>query len=307
MTDRLKDLRDVVPEIQTSLTPKIEVDHVDQESERLVQELNTQISGIEKDLKTLTTYVQEQKQIYQKMITITTLKDKSSLKNDLSKKITSITKLNKEINQNLDKMAKDIENKKKESVERKQKELDKEKDPKLVEILKSELNKLSPEIRIKQQQHISLLNEFQKIVNEYLSNQEEYKKNQNQRIRSQILMANPNLPQDEVDDMVEKMDEKQLKNVLTGSQKSTLNTHYDEAIETRKDILEIEQNLRELQDMFIAFGQMVSDQDHLLDNIEHNIGSAEEYVRAGEKQLVQTQEIRSFQFLNIFKRLSFGK
>lgn len=299
MSDRLKEVRDVVPEIQTSQT-KIETD-TDPESERIIQELNTQISGIEKDLKTLNTYVQEQKQIYQKMVSITTTKEKSILKNDVNKKITSINLLNKEIQQKLEKIQKDIEKKKKESIENKQKLIEKEKDPQEIEKIKLQMDKLSPEIRIKQQQHKTLLEEFQKIINVYFINQEEYKKNQNQRIKSQILMTNPNLSQDELDEMMENMDEKQLKNVLTSSQKSTLNAYYDEAIETRRDVIEIERSLRELQELFISFGQMMSDQDILLDNIEHNLSTAEEYIRTGEKYLVQTQEIRHYQFLNLFK------
>jgi t-SNARE complex subunit (syntaxin) len=92
------------------------------------------------------------------------------------------------------------------------------------------------------------------------------------------------LTDDEVEEMVEnkQIDEDAYKKkILTKSQQGTLDAYYDEAIETRRDVMMLEGSLIELQEMFVAMAQLVAQQDDLIDNIENNVINADEYVKKG--------------------------
>jgi len=106
-------------------------------------------------------------------------------------------------------------------------------------------------------------------------------------------ITNPKLTDDEIEQLVEnnQIDENAYKNkILTKSQESTLNTYYEEAVETRRDVLMIEASLIELQDMFIAMAQLVAEQDDLIDNVENNVHAAETYIKKGIEHLKDARQ-----------------
>jgi t-SNARE complex subunit (syntaxin) len=187
----------------------------------------------------------------------------------LNKIITTIGKKNKEIQTQLEKLKSDTEERKK--------EVD---------------GKNTAEIRMREGQHLQLMKHFGSLITDYQEMQAEYQKHYKDRMKRTVKITNPDLTEDEVEKLMtnNQIDEDAYKKkILTKSQQGTINAYYDEAVETRRDILMLEASLIELQDMFITMAQLVAQQDDLIDNIENNVMSADEYVKKATADIVVAQ------------------
>jgi len=151
----------------------------------------------------------------------------------------------------------------------------------------------SAEMRIRISQHVQLCNQFKDTIQEFQEIQEKFKKENTDRQKRSLKMANPKLNYQEIEQIVVQggdEDAYKKKIGLNKSQQGTLSTYYDDAIETRKDVQQIEQNLIELQDLFVSMAQLVSQQQDLMDNIENSVGSAEENNRIAIDNVQGTKE-----------------
>jgi len=168
---------------------------------------------------------------------------------------------------------------------------------------------ITAEIRIKEAKNTQLIQKFRKIVADYQEMQEDFKKKANERAIKEIKMANPNLNDEEVQQLLLTQDQEEPKKQLSKSQQSTLETYHDEALETRKDVLLIEQSLIELQELFVTMEKLVDQQSQLLDNIEANCERSAEYMNQGVQTLKEANELHISKAVpNLFtKILSGGK
>lgn len=151
----------------------------------------------------------------------------------------------------------------------------------------------SAEMRIRINQHVQVTNKFKDLVGEYQELQEKFKRENKEKQKRAMKIANPKLTEDEVEVIVSSgMDEDTYKKKLgiSKSQQGTVNTYFDDAVETRKDVQQIEANLIELQDLFISMAQLVATQSELLDNIETSVGIGEEVTRKGLEHVQATKQ-----------------
>lgn len=150
---------------------------------------------------------------------------------------------------------------------------------------------ITAEVRIKESKHTQLVQKFRKFVSEYQEMQEDFKKKNSERAIKEIKLANPNITDDEAKKLMQTQDLEENKSTLSKSQQSTLDTYYNEAIETRKDVQLIEQSLIELQELFITMEKLVDQQDQLLDNIEANCERSVESMNGGVKLLEDANQL----------------
>jgi len=149
-------------------------------------------------------------------------------------------------------------------------------------------------IRIREQQHVQITREFMDVMQEYQDVQEEYKDNYQSRMKRSILVANPDVSDEQVQAMLENPNFQPTDvfkaDMLAETDKHTLDTMYAEVAETHKDILKLEVSLRELHQLFVDFAALVEAQDEMFDNIEHNVTHAREYIESGIKNLKKAKK-----------------
>jgi syntaxin 1B/2/3 len=235
--------------------------------------IDSQVSKISQDLSALESRIHHLKTIHSKMIQMIIAKKKRDLKDEYSSEMISIKNLIQNIGDNLNKF-----------------------DAELSKRIKASSNDPNGEIygnhtiiRMMQSHHFTLSNRFQTLLHDYFDIQESHKDLQNQRIRTQIAISKPELTEEQVDDLVLNGKDLQLmfKKALQGSQIGTLNTYYDEAVELRKDVYMIEESLKDLQELFVSFGQIMMNQQPLIDDIEENLTNADRDIRQGTEYLKQ--------------------
>jgi t-SNARE complex subunit (syntaxin) len=193
------------------------------------------------------------------------------LKEELNKVVTSVGKKNKEIQSQIEKLKEETQTRKK----------------------KLGLNSNSTEIRLREGKEYYLMKIFGALINDYQQIQEDYQKQYKDRMKRTVKITNPNLTENEIQDLVDNnniTEDAYKKKILTSSQKGTINAYYDEAIETRREILLVEASLMELQDMFIAMAQLVAQQDDLIENIEYNVMGAQDFVAKATENIVVAQQ-----------------
>jgi t-SNARE complex subunit (syntaxin) len=81
------------------------------------------------------------------------------------------------------------------------------------------------------------------------------------------------------------------RDLLTSSQKHTLESVYAEVAETHRDVLELEVQFRELHEIFVDFAALVAQQDEMIDIISHNVGQSVAYVEKGRQKLAESRKI----------------
>ena len=145
----------------------------------------------------------------------------------------------------------------------------------------------STEIRIREAQHMRLLKYFHKLLFEYKEIQTEIQKSNIERTMRMARITCPKLCDLEDSELEKVIKDKEISEQtflqleLTTSQKETINTYYNEAIETRREVQLIEASLIELQDLYITMGQLIVQQDDLIDNIETHVSVAIEHIKEG--------------------------
>jgi t-SNARE complex subunit (syntaxin) len=188
----------------------------------------------------------------------------------LKRATVSISKKNKEISKSLQDIAEENESRRKEMNDED-----------------------SAEMRIRINQHVQVTNKFKDLIGEYQELQEKFKRENKDKQKRAMKIANPKLTEEDTEVIVSSgMDEDQYKKKLgiTKSQQGTVNTYFDDAVETRQDVQSIEANLIEVQDLFISMAQLVSTQTELLDNIESSVGIGEEVTRQGLEHVQATKK-----------------
>jgi len=283
MNNRLKDLEVVVPDITINKPPTkidevVEMQNMDVEIDEFLKEFNKEVAAIENNMSDVRKYMTQIKDLQNKSLIATENKQRKELKEELNTLMTTVSGRNKEISASLTKIKNDTEARK---------EALKKQFPQLGD------NPNTAEIRLREGQESQLLRDFQKIIADYQEMQAENKRMYAERAKRNAKIANPKLTEDQLNELVENGDINEdvfLKRELTGSQKETLNTYYDEAVETRREVLLIEASLIELQDLFIAMAQLVAQQDDLIDNIENNVSASVAHVNKGIEHTKQAKK-----------------
>jgi len=150
----------------------------------------------------------------------------------------------------------------------------------------------SADFRIKKTQHSTLSRTFIKVMNEYNQEQNTYRDRCKQRIERQLGIIGKAVPDDEIEEMIEKGKKEGNGSVqlFTGINMDAQQTKEIEA--RHNDILQLEKSIKELHDLFMDMCTLVQEQGEMVDRIENNVFSTCDYV---EKAVEHTKKAVEYQ------------
>uniref|UniRef100_A0A914BUS4 t-SNARE coiled-coil homology domain-containing protein n=1 Tax=Acrobeloides nanus TaxID=290746 RepID=A0A914BUS4_9BILA len=144
----------------------------------------------------------------------------------------------------------------------------------------------SAEFRIRRDQCEMIKKKLNDLLQMFNHTQVEYKQRVSRRVKRQLEMAGEHLSTEEVDQMLDSNSSdifyRQL-NPLNFAVKLAL----EDATNRHNEILNLEQSIRELNEIFQDVFDMVRSQGELVDNIEKNITSATEYTSEARQNVKQ--------------------
>ncbi|XP_076147307.1 syntaxin-1A [Alosa pseudoharengus] len=157
--------------------------------------------------------------------------------------------------------------------------------------LEEGLNISSADLRIRKTQQATLSRRFVEVMSEYNATQSDYRELCKHHIQRQLEITGRNTTNDELEIMLES-DNPAIFTTGIIMDSSVTQQAVDE-IETRHtEIIKLENCIRELHDMFMDMAMLVESQGELVNNIEKNVCSAQEYVEKAKEDTKQAVLIR---------------
>ncbi|XP_020483130.2 syntaxin-11a [Labrus bergylta] len=170
---------------------------------------------------------------------------------------------------------------------------------KLSKELEEEHGPTSAIARMVRSQYISLTTAFHNAMSEYNEAEMVQRENCKTRIQRQAEIMGKEVSRDQIDEMIEtgKWNVFSDNLLLEGrTARSALNE-----IENRhKELLELEGRIRDIHDLFSQMALLVEEQGCMLDNIEANVGTTQDYVA---KATVQIKKAVKYKKSNPCKKL----
>lgn len=146
-------------------------------------------------------------------------------------------------------------------------------------------------IKIQENQHAHLLRTFLSVVNTYQQLQGENEKHYREQTQRRIKMRYTNEDGSTIDDaraaeLAQEAIEFGTENAIFQQSKDTLAM----IMENRNDIYKIEQNMRELNQLFHDLAVLVNEQGEVMNQILQNVEQANQYVEKGRKELAKAKK-----------------
>jgi len=147
----------------------------------------------------------------------------------------------------------------------------------------------SAEARIRSNLQSTLSRKFMDAMSEYNDCQQKYKGKYQDKVERQYKIVNPNATEEQLE-AVRSGEGKSIfsDEILTGSAAQAKQA-LGELQDRHKDILKLENSIRELHQLFMDMAVMVEQQGELLDQIEHQVAEGCEYVKKGTDELVKAR------------------
>uniref|UniRef100_A0A673GZF9 Syntaxin-1A n=2 Tax=Sinocyclocheilus rhinocerous TaxID=307959 RepID=A0A673GZF9_9TELE len=141
----------------------------------------------------------------------------------------------------------------------------------------------SADLRIRKTQHSTLSRKFVEVMTEYNATQSDYRERCKGRIQRQLEITGRNTTNEELESMLESNNP----SIFTSGiiMDCNISEQAMNEIETRhNEIIKLENSIRELHDMFVDMAMLVESQGELINNIEKNVCSAQEYVEKAKEE-----------------------
>lgn len=158
----------------------------------------------------------------------------------------------------------------------------------LLALLKEENIKLkknpdikSSDLRIRENMCNTLTRKFIDEMKLYQNSQQKYKSDIKKKVTRQVQIVKPDATDAEIDRVMKSeggRDELYKDTILAGGVNDQIKTAYAKAAGKYQDVLTLEQSVAELHQMFLDFALLTEQQGELLDQIEHQVKSAADYI-----------------------------
>ncbi|RNA22046.1 syntaxin-1A isoform X2, partial [Brachionus plicatilis] len=225
-----------------------------------MEEFYNQVQDICTSIENAHKYVDEVKRLHSTILSAPTTDDK--IKNELEDRMFEIKRTAQQVRQKLKEMEAFILN---------------------LESMKQTNN---ADYRIRKMQHSTLSRKFIEVMNDYNRAEIEYRERCKARIQRQLEITGKKTDEEEIERMLESGNPQIFTEGILMETQNAKQTLAD--IEARhKDILKLEQSIKELHDMFMDMAMLVESQGEMIDNIERNIGQATEYVEQAKTETKQ--------------------
>ncbi|XP_026856299.2 syntaxin-3 [Electrophorus electricus] len=150
--------------------------------------------------------------------------------------------------------------------------------------------RLSADMRIKKSQHAILGRKFVDVMTKYNEAQVEFREKSKGRIQRQLEITGKNTTDEELEEM---LDGGNVAVFTAGIMASGISKQALSEIEARhKDIMRLENSIKELHDMFVDIAVLVENQGSMIDRIETNMDQSVGFV---ERAVADTKKAAKFQ------------
>lgn len=159
----------------------------------------------------------------------------------------------------------------------------------------STATKQTPEIRIRENLTNTLTRKFVDVMKEYQNAQTKYKTDIKKKVKRQVQIVKPDATTEEIDAVFKSgggSGEVLKSAILTGEAADSIRNAYMNVADKYQDVLTLEASVAELHQMFLDFALLTEKQGELLDQIEHQVKEASDYIDQGNSEMVQAIEIQ---------------
>jgi len=230
---------------------------VNMDTSIFMEEFFNQVEDIRTNVENIQKFVNEVKKLHSTILAAPTTDD--TVKNELEERMGEIKRTAQKVRQKLKDMEVNLQNS------------------------ESSGKSQTAEHRIKKTQFSFLSHLFTDIMGQYNSVQIEHRENCKGRIIRQLEITGKKTDEDEIERMLESGNPQIFTEGILMETKIAKQTLAD--IEARhKDILKLEQSIKELHDMFMDMAMLVESQGDMIDNIERNIMATVGYVEVAKTE-----------------------
>jgi len=138
-------------------------------------------------------------------------------------------------------------------------------------------NRTSADLRIRKTQHATLSRRFVEVMSDYNTTQTDYRERCKGRIQRQLEITGRSVQNEELENMLESGNPAIFTQGIIMETQQAKQSLAD--IEARhRDIIKLENSIRELHDMFVDMAMLVESQGEMIDRIEFNVEKSVDYV-----------------------------
>jgi len=148
----------------------------------------------------------------------------------------------------------------------------------------------SAEYRIRTNMHGTLTRKFLELMTEYQEVQTKYKNKFRERVERQYKIVKPDATQDEIDEVLESGDTQVFAAQILDKRHSQAKEALAYIENKHRDILRLEQSIKELHQLFLDMAILVEAQGEMIDQIEFNVSQSVAYVKGAVKELGQAKK-----------------
>lgn len=155
--------------------------------------------------------------------------------------------------------------------------------------------KQTPEIRIRENLANTLTRKFVDVMKEYQNAQTKYKTDIKKKVKRQVQIVKQDATSEEIDAVFKSgggAGDVLKSAILTGEAADSIRNAYMNVADKYQDVLTLEASVAELHQMFLDFALLTEKQGELLDQIEHQVKEASDYIDQGNTEMVEAIEIQ---------------
>merc|ERR1712207_16219 len=150
------------------------------------------------------------------------------------------------------------------------------------------------ELRLRENLCTTLTRKFIDEMKAYQNAQQKYKADIKKKVKRQVHIVKPDATDEEIDEVMRSEGGKDAlfkERILAGGVNDSIKDAYQNAADKYQDVLAIESSIGELNQMFLDFALLTSQQGEILDQIEYNVKNAADYVEEAEIELIEAGKI----------------
>jgi t-SNARE complex subunit (syntaxin) len=159
--------------------------------------------------------------------------------------------------------------------------------------LKNDGKAKAADLRVRDNLVNTLLRKFIDEMKRYQNAQQQYKTDVKKKVTRQVQMIKPDATDQEVDQIMRSEGGREAlyqQQILSGGINDQIKTQYRAVAGKYQDVLTLEASVAELHQMFLDFALLTEQQGELLDQIEHQVRSAADYVEEGNVEVYEAIE-----------------
>jgi len=148
--------------------------------------------------------------------------------------------------------------------------------------------------RIRMNMHGSLTKKFLDLMAEYQEVQTTFRNKYRERVERQYKIVKPNATQEEIDEVLESGNSGQIfaQKILDTEKHAQAKDALAYIENKHRDILKLEQSIKELHQLFLEVAILVEAQGELIDQIEYNVSQSVAYTKKAVQELQSAKKIQ---------------